>query len=88
MKSTKLMTRVYNDGIIGEKHTGKKRELTVEYPKYSLFRHEPEEWNDMEKVCYSIVADYGNGEYGNWIIEDAKCAFRTYRILCGNTNLI
>ena len=84
MKSTQIMTRVYRDGIVGEKHTGKKREFTVEYPRYTLFRHEIEEWDRHSiPTQYSIVADYGNGQYGNWIIEDVRVAFNTFRMMCG-----
>ena len=84
MKSTRLMTRVYKDGVVGEKHTGKKRELTVDYPRYSLFRHEIDEWdNHSYPTFYTIVADYGEGNYGNWIIDDIGCAFRTFRMMTG-----
>ena len=68
-----VMQRIYRDGCM-KKHTGKK-ELTFDKPVYTMFKQ-----NDMK---YTIVADYGNGLYGNWICDNARQALTCFRIMIG-----
>lgn len=67
-----VMQRVYHDGCM-KKHTGK-REFTFDKPIYTMFKQEG---------IYSIVADYGDNVYGNWICDNARQALTCFRMMVG-----
>ena len=69
-----VMQRVYHDGCM-DKHTGK-REITFDKPVYTMFKQ-----NDYG--LFTIVADYGDGIYSNWICDNARQALTTFRLMVG-----
>ena len=81
MKSTQIAQRMYKDGVIYP-HT--KREIRGEMTVYTMFRHESEEWDEIEQTLYTITADYRDGKnYSSWIFQSADVALRTFRLMTG-----
>ena len=82
MKTTKLMTRKYHDGIM-DKHTDNEWILR-DAPVYTLYRVEGDltDWT-MMPTTYAITRDYGKGNVSMDAFENIKTAFRVFRMMVG-----
>ena len=80
MKCTELISRVYHDGIMNE-HT--EDQFSVSSPVYTLFRHEPEAWDDLSETIYTIVCQYNDGSVTDHIFTNLSSAFNCFRRMVG-----
>ena len=82
MKTTKIMTRKYHDGIM-DAHSDNEWKMDGS-PIYTLYRVEGEDtdWSLMP-TTYSIVCDYGRGRTEMHAFENIKTAFRVFRMMVG-----
>ena len=87
MKTTKIITRKYHDGIM-DAHSDNEWVMN-EAPMYTLYRVEGEEtdWH-MMPTTYSIICDYGKGTTTLHTFENIKTAFRVFRMMVGLTLVV
>ena len=81
MTSKQVAQRMYKDGVFNP-HTEK--EFHCETSIYTMFKHEPDEWDEVRRTLYTITADYRDGKnYSTWIFESANSALRVFRLMTG-----
>ena len=81
MVRTELQKRVYHDGII---NAHDKDEFSVNFPIYTLIRHDPELWDGkIDFTVYTIIAQYIDGTTKDYLFDNAKTAFWCFRKMVG-----
>ena len=81
MKTKQIAQRMYKDGVF-DPHTEK--EFYCDTAIYTMFKHEPDEWDVVHRTLYTITADYRDGKnYSTWIFQSARAALRSFRLMTG-----
>ena len=81
MTTKQVAQRMFKDGVFNP-HT--EDEFHSKTSVYTMFKHEPEEWDDVNQTLYTITADYGDRKnYSTWIFHSARRALTVFRLLTG-----
>ena len=87
MNSTKLVSRNYKDGKFYD-DIGKSVWYDDKVPEYTLFRNNPDFYDNVQIVTYTLVSRYSDGSVNQWLFDDIGTAFRVFRRLSINWVLV